>query len=126
MMVPAILSATSACSSTTVEADRSQLGQLFQNLIGNAIDHADAPTIHVSSERHDDEFVFSVADDGPGIPESQQEGVFELFKRGDRDGDGTGMGLAICDRIVSRHGGEIWVDSEEGEGATFSFSMPRA
>ncbi|WP_436902895.1 sensor histidine kinase [Halovenus halobia] len=109
-----------------VEADRSQLGQLFQNLISNAIDHADAPTIHVSSESRGDDVVFSVEDNGPGIPESQQEGVFELFKRGDRDGDGTGMGLAICDRIVSRHGGEIWVDSEEGEGATFSFSMPRA
>ena len=109
----------------TVEADRSQLAQLFQNLIGNAIDHADGPTIHVSSERRDDAVVFSVEDDGPGIPDSQQETIFELFKRGDRDGDGTGMGLAICDRIVSRHGGEIWVDSTEGEGATFSFLIPR-
>ena len=110
----------------SVEADRSQLGQLFQNLIGNAIDHAGTPTIHVSSEIRGDDVVFSVDDDGPGIPESQQESIFELFKRGDREGDGTGMGLAICDRIVSRHGGEIWVDSEDGEGATFCFSMPRA
>jgi signal transduction histidine kinase len=109
----------------TVEADRSQLGQLFQNLISNAIDHADGPTIHVGSETRAYAVVFSVTDDGPGIPESQQETIFELFRRGDRDGDGTGMGLAICDRIVSRHGGDIWVESEEGEGATFSFSIPR-
>ncbi len=110
----------------SVEADRSQLGQLFQNLISNAIDHGEAPTIHVSSERRGDDVIFSVADDGPGIPESQQESIFELFKRGDRESNGTGMGLAICDRIVSRHGGEIWVDSEEGDGATFLFSIPRA
>ncbi|MXR50643.1 two-component sensor histidine kinase [Halovenus sp. WSH3] len=109
----------------TVEADRSQLGQLFQNLIANAIDHGDGPTITVESERRDGSVVFSVADDGPGIPESQQETIFELFKQGDRESDGTGMGLAICDRIVSRHGGEIWVESEDGEGATFYFSIPQ-
>jgi PAS domain S-box-containing protein len=108
----------------TVEADRSQLGQLFQNLIANAIDHADAPTIHVSSERHEDTVVFSISDDGSGIPESQQERIFDLFKQGNRDDDGTGVGLAICDRIASRHGGEIRVDSAEGEGATFSVSLP--
>ena len=109
----------------TVDADRNQLGQLLQNLIENAIDHTDSPAIHVSSERQDGAVVFSVSDDGQGIPDSQQETIFELFKRGDRDGEGTGMGLAICDRIVSRHGGEIWVESDEGEGTTFYFSIPR-
>ena len=108
-----------------VEADRSQLGQLFQNLIENAVSHAeDAPEIHIGCRQKDDEFVFSVADDGPGIPEAQQEKVFQLFKQGERDGEGTGIGLAICDRIVSRHDGDIWVESSEGEGATFYFSIP--
>ena len=108
----------------TIDADRNQLGQLFQNLVENAIDHTDSPSIHVGSQRRDGAAVFSVSDDGQGIPESQQETIFELFKRGDRDGDGTGMGLAICDRIVSRHGGEIWVESDEGAGTTFYFSIP--
>lgn len=108
-----------------VEADRSQRDQLLQNLVGNATDHADAPAIHVSGETREKAVIFSVSDDGPGIPERQRETIFELFKHGDREGDGTGMGLAICDRIVSRHGGGIWVDSGDGEGATFSFSIPR-
>ncbi|SDJ88850.1 PAS fold-containing protein [Halovenus aranensis] len=108
----------------TVEADRNQLGQVFQNLIENAIDHVDQPTIHIDCEERDNEVVFSVSDDGPGIPESQQDRIFDLFERGHRDGDGTGMGLAICDRILSRHGGNIWVESAD-DGTTFYFSVPR-
>ncbi|MFC7059284.1 sensor histidine kinase [Halovenus salina] len=96
---------------------------MFQNLVENAIDHVEEPTIHVGAEVHEEEVVFSVSDDGPGIPESQQERIFELFERGHRDGDGTGMGLAICDRILSRHGGDIWVESDDG--TTFYFSLPR-
>ncbi|WP_267162046.1 sensor histidine kinase [Halovenus salina] len=107
----------------TVEVDQNQLGQVFQNLVENAIDHVEEPTIHVGAEVHEEEVVFSVSDDGPGIPESQQERIFELFERGHRDGDGTGMGLAICDRILSRHGGDIWVESDDG--TTFYFSLPR-
>lgn len=109
----------------TVEADRNQLGQVFQNLVENAIEHGGEGTaINVGSERRDDEFVFSVADDGPGIPESRHDRIFDIFEQGNRDNEGTGMGLAICDRIVSRHGGEMWVDSERGEGTTFYFTIP--
>jgi signal transduction histidine kinase len=107
----------------TVHADRNQLGQLFQNLIENAIEHG-GQEIHVGAERQDGEVVFSVSDDGPGIPENRQERIFEIFEQGSRDNDGTGIGLAICDRIVSRHGGSMSVESAEGEGATFSFSVP--
>jgi signal transduction histidine kinase len=109
----------------TVEADGNQLGQLFQNLVENAIEHGgEAPSVHVSGERRDGEVVFSVADDGPGIPEEKQEEVFELFVQGDAESEGTGMGLAICERIVDRHDGELWVESSPGEGATFHVSIP--
>lgn len=109
----------------TVEADRNQLGQMFQNLVENAIEHGGAGTsIHVGAERRDGEVRFSVADDGPGIPENRHDRIFDIFEQGSRDNDGTGIGLAICDRIVSRHGGEMWVESEEGEGTTFYFTIP--
>ncbi|MEF8785022.1 MAG: ATP-binding protein [Haloarculaceae archaeon] len=107
----------------TVEADRNQLGQLLQNLIENAIQHGGSE-IHIGATQHEDEVVFSVSDDGPGIPDSQQERIFEIFEQGSRDDEGTGIGLAICDRIVSRHDGEMWVESTEGEGTTFYFSIP--
>jgi signal transduction histidine kinase len=107
----------------TVEADGRQLGQLFRNLVENALEHG-GQHVEVSARRREDAVVFSVADDGPGIPEGEQEAVFDLFEQRDRDSDGTGMGLAICQRIVDRHGGDIWVESEAGEGATFRFSIP--
>jgi signal transduction histidine kinase len=107
----------------TVHADRNQLGQLFQNLVENAIEHG-GDEIHVGAETRDGETVLSVADDGEGIPESRQDRIFEIFEQGSRDDEGTGIGLAICDRIVSRHGGEMWVESTEGEGTTFYFSIP--
>jgi len=110
----------------TVTADENQLAQLFQNLVKNALKHGgEAPTIRVEAERADDEWVFSVADDGPGIPESQQDNVFEIFEQGARENEGTGMGLAICQRIVARHDGEMWLESSEGEGAAFYFSLPQ-
>ncbi|AZH25450.1 sensor histidine kinase [Haloplanus aerogenes] len=111
-----------------VVADEDQLGQVFQNLISNAIEHAgddDPPSVHVSGEDRDDAVVFSVADDGPGIPPAQQERIFEIFEQSDRDDEGTGIGLAICQRIVDRHEGDIWVESAEGEGATFYVSFPK-
>jgi signal transduction histidine kinase len=93
--------------------------------VENAIEHGgEAPSVHVSGERRDGEVVFSVADDGPGIPEEKQEEVFELFVQGDAESEGTGMGLAICERIVDRHDGELWVESSPGEGATFHVSIP--
>jgi len=106
-----------------VEADRNQLGQLFQNLVENAIEYG-GDEVHVGAEHRNGGVVFSVADDGEGIPESRQDRIFEIFEQSDRDSDGTGMGLAICDRIVSRHGGKLWVESEHGEGTTFYVSLP--
>lgn len=107
----------------TVQADRSQLGQVFQNLVENAIQHG-GDEIHVGATHRDDAVVFSVEDDGEGIPENRQERMFDIFEQGDRDDEGTGIGLAICDRIVSRHGGEMWVESTDGEGTTFYFTLP--
>jgi signal transduction histidine kinase len=112
----------------SVVADDNQLGQLLQNLISNAVEHAgddgDPPAVHVDGEERADGVVLSVADNGPGIPPDQQERVFELFEQSSRDDDGTGIGLAICQRIVNRHEGEIWIESEDGEGATFYVEFP--
>lgn len=107
----------------SVEADRDQLAQVCRNLVENAIEHG-GTTVHIGAERRDGAVVFSVSDDGPGIPESEQDAVFELFEQRDRDAGGTGMGLAICRRIVDRHGGDIWVESAVGEGTTVLFSVP--
>ncbi|WP_251343652.1 sensor histidine kinase [Haloplanus halophilus] len=111
----------------SVVADENQLGQLLQNLVSNAVEHADdgdPPTVHVGGEERADGVVLSIADDGPGIPPDQQEKVFELFEQSSRDDDGTGIGLAICQRIVNRHEGDIWIESDEGEGTTFYVRFP--
>jgi light-regulated signal transduction histidine kinase (bacteriophytochrome) len=115
-----------------VSADRNQLGQLFQNLVKNAVHHGgEAPTVEVRAEREgaegnrDGEWVrFTVADDGPGIEPSQHDRIFEIFKQNSSRTDSTGIGLAMCKRIVERHGGEIWVESDPGDGAAFHFTMP--
>ena len=107
----------------TLHADANQLGQLFQNLIKNAIEHGDSePTIEITAEAVADGYQFAVSDDGPGIATDQQEDIFGLFDKGG-DSDGTGIGLAVCERIVNRHDGEIWVDSEPGDGTTFYFTI---
>ncbi len=107
-----------------------QLQQLFQNLIGNAIKYRkdnERPCIHVSAERRAKEWLFSVRDNGIGIAEEYKERVFGIFKRLHTDGKypGTGIGLAICQKIVERNGGRIWLESEgPGRGTTFYFSVP--
>lgn len=112
----------------TVEGDELQLGQLFQNLIGNAIKYRgpDPPRVHVSARRDGQEWTFTVADNGIGIDPQFNEQIFEVFQRlhGMGEYEGTGIGLALCRKIVERHRGRIWVDSEPGKGARFSFTLP--
>jgi PAS domain S-box-containing protein len=110
----------------TVTADRAQLSRVFQNLVENAIKytHDGDPEVAVRGARRDDEYVFAVEDSGVGIPPDEQEDMFGVFERGaDGPEDGIGIGLAICRRIVDRHGGEMWVESAENEGATMYFSL---
>jgi len=111
-----------------VIADSTQLAQVFQNLIANGIkfQSEEVPKIHLSAEKKENEWVFSVKDNGIGIDPQYSEKIFEVFKRLHRKEDypGTGIGLAICKKIVERHGGRIWVESELGKGATFYFTLP--
>ena len=105
-----------------------QLTQLFQNLIGNAIKYRgkEAPRIDVCATRDGGQWKFAVADNGIGIEEQFKELIFGVFKRlhTSEEYPGTGIGLAICQRIVQRAGGRIWVDSEPGKGSTFFFTLP--
>ena len=112
-----------------VRVNSTHLGQLFQNLIGNAIKYRKpdvSPVIHVSAERRDGSWLFSVRDNGIGIDPEYKEHIFGLFKRlhSADEYSGTGIGLAICQRIVERYQGRIWVESEPGDGSTFFFSFP--
>ncbi|MFC6825979.1 PAS domain S-box protein [Halopelagius fulvigenes] len=111
-----------------VYGDASQLQQVFQNLLSNAIEYSgeEPPRIRVEAERNRREHLISVRDEGIGIDPDGQDRVFEVFQRlhSHEEHPGTGIGLALCQRIVERHGGEIWVESEPGEGATFSFTLP--
>jgi PAS domain S-box-containing protein len=114
----------------SLPADATQITQLFQNLIGNAIKfRGEEPSqIHVGVRREPDRWVFSVQDKGIGIEPQYFERIFQLFQRlhTRKHYPGTGIGLTICKRIVERHGGKIWVESQLGQGATFFFSIPEA
>ena len=113
----------------TVMADPAQMVSVFQNLVGNAIKFhgAEPPHVHVSAREIGSEVEVSVRDNGIGIRKEHQERIFVIFQRlhNRTEYPGTGVGLALCKRIVERHGGRIWVESEEGKGATFAFTLPK-
>jgi PAS domain S-box-containing protein len=112
----------------TVMADASQINRLFQNLMGNAIKFPgkEALRVHISAERKDNEWVFSVRDNGIGIEPKAIERIFDVYQRvyAREEYPGASIGLAICKRIVERHGGRIWVESEPGQGSKFFFALP--
>jgi PAS domain S-box-containing protein len=112
----------------TVTADRGQMVQLLENLIGNAIKYrgASAPQIRVSARTLGKAWVFSVQDNGIGIDQKYSERLFQMFQRlhNREEYPGTGIGLAIAKKIIERHGGRIWFESEEGKGTTFFFTIP--
>jgi signal transduction histidine kinase len=111
-----------------VLVDRSQLVRVFRNLVANAIKFQaqGTPEVRISATRDGAFQCFSVTDNGIGIQPAARERLFQLFHRLNRDGQfaGTGIGLASCRRIVEQHGGRIWVESEEGKGSTFRFTLP--
>ena len=113
-----------------VLGDRIQLQQLIQNLIGNALKYSRpgvAPRIRVAAERLETAWKMSVSDNGPGIERQFHERIFQPLKRlHGPEISGTGLGLAVCRKIVERHGGRIWVESEPGQGAIFYFTLPPA
>jgi two-component system, chemotaxis family, sensor kinase Cph1 len=113
----------------TLRVHGTHLQQLFQNLIGNAIKYRQPdrpPTVHVTSERQQGGWIFAVSDNGIGIAPEYRENIFGLFKRlhNSDEYSGTGIGLAICKRIVDRYQGRIWVESEPGCGSDFRFTLP--
>jgi light-regulated signal transduction histidine kinase (bacteriophytochrome) len=108
--------------------NRLQLKQVLQNLIGNALKYSGErpPEIHISAKRHEGDWIFCVRDNGIGLDMKYAELIFEPLKRlhGKEEIPGTGIGLAICKRVIERHGGRIWVESQPGQGSTFYFSLP--
>jgi light-regulated signal transduction histidine kinase (bacteriophytochrome) len=110
-------------------ADGQQVTQLFQNLIGNAMKFRaeEPPKIHVACEERPDLWVFTVRDNGIGLDPQYSDRIFMMFQRLHTKAEypGTGIGLAICKKIVDRHGGRIWVESQPGKGCTFGFTIPR-
>jgi PAS domain S-box-containing protein len=112
----------------TVTGDRSQINQLLENLISNAIKFRGStrPRVEISAREERSYYLFQVKDNGVGVPEGCQERIFQMFQRAHKgmDYEGTGIGLAICKKILDRHGGKIWVESDGKNGSTFFFTIP--
>ena len=113
----------------TVIVDGAQLVQLFQNIVGNALKYrsAETPRVHVSAKKNrNDEWIFSMQDNGLGIEPQYFEKIFVMFQRlhGREEFSGTGIGLTLCKKIAERHGGRMWVDSNPGKGSTFYLALP--
>jgi len=103
--------------------------QVLEHLISNALRYrgAAAPVVRVSGEERPECWLVRVGDNGRGIAADQREGIFEMFRSGQQESGGSaGVGLALCKKIVERHGGRIWVESEQGQGSVFCFTIPRA
>lgn len=112
-----------------INADTRQIGQLLQNLIGNALKFCEkaTPKIHITVEKSEENWLIAIKDNGIGIDPEYADRIFVIFQRlhSRQEYPGTGIGLAICKRIVERHGGRIWLESQAGEGATFYFTIPQ-
>jgi light-regulated signal transduction histidine kinase (bacteriophytochrome) len=124
-------SVVSADHLPTVLADPEQIGAVFQNLVGNGIKYRKpgaGARVHVSATKSEDEWLFTIHDEGIGIPALDTRRIFRVFERLGRktDSEGAGIGLAICQRVIERHGGRIWAESESGQGSSFCFTLPFA
>ena len=110
-----------------VRGDARQLRRLLQNLVSNAVKFraGDTPRIAVSARAGAEQWVVTVADNGIGVPPADHGRIFGMFTRAHPDHDGTGIGLAVCRRVVEAHGGRIWVEGAEGGGSAFRFTLPR-
>ena len=112
-----------------VRGDPAQLSILFQNLLSNAVKHGitgeGVPRIDIRCSEEEDTYLFCVEDNGPGFEQRYAKRIFEIFQRLSRDGEGTGIGLALCRRIVDRHDGQIWAESQPGVGTRIFFTLPR-
>ncbi len=112
----------------TIQANLREMRQLFQNLIGNALKFTfgdRSPEIEITARQQDEHWLFAVADNGIGIEPQYTDKIFQMFQRlhSSSEYEGTGIGLAICHKVVTSHGGKIWVESKIGKGSTFYFTL---